>query len=144
MPLITSEEYPPNIEAIRASFDLSGDELFCYGNVLYNPHKKTLTPDLINHEAVHMAQQKGKVGEWWDLYLKDKLFRASQEIPAHQVQYQTAKKYIKDRNRLFDYLKQLALNLSGDTYGHCMSFTEALTAIKEEKLFDIKNLLSVV
>ncbi len=143
MPLITSEEYPPNIKDIRQHFDLSGDELFCYGNVLYNPHKKTLTPDLVNHEMVHMGQQNGKTEEWWKLYLEDKVFRASQEIPAYQVQYQTAKKYIKDRNKLFDYLKQLAVNLSGDTYGHVMTLNEAMTAIRAEKLFDIRRDLSI-
>ena len=91
-PLITSEEFPPNIDEIRKHFELTGDEIFAHGKTLYNPHKKILTPDLINHEMLHIQQQEGKTDEWWDLYLSDKLFRASQEIPAHQVQFQTANK----------------------------------------------------
>ena len=140
MPLIESQEFPPNIDEIRKHFDLTGDELFCYGSVIYNPAKKVLTPDLINHEKIHEKQQGKNVEKWWKLYLEDKVFRASQEIPAHQVQYQTAKKYIKDRNRLFNYLKQLAINLSGKTYGHVMTFNEAVDAIKAEKLFDVNKL----
>jgi len=140
MPIITKEEYPPNIEEIKKYFDLTGEELFCYGDIIYNPHKKLLTPDLVNHEMVHMEQQGKDKDAWWDLYLKDKTFRASQEIPAYQVQYQTAKKHIKDRNQLFNYLKQLALNLSGPTYGDVLTFNEAITAIREEKLFDVRKL----
>ena len=138
--LVTSEEFPPNIEEIREAFDLSGDELFCYGEVIYNPSKKTLTPDLINHEMVHAEQMHGQIEKWWKLYLKDPVFRASQEIPAYQVQYATAKKYIKDRNRLHAYAVVLAKNLSGATYGNAMTFHDALSQIKAEKLFDVRSL----
>lgn len=139
-PLITSEQFPPNIDEIRKHFTLTGDELFCYGKIIYNPNKKLLTEDLLAHEAVHIEQQSNKAKEWWDLYLKDKVFRASQEIPAYQIQYRVAKKVIKDRNRLFNYLKQLAMNLSGETYGHVMTFHQAMEAIKAEELFDITKL----
>ena len=140
-PLITSQDFPPNYEEIKKHFELTGDEIFAYGETLYNPNKKILTPDLINHEMLHIQQQAGKTEEWWDLYLKDKEFRCSQEIPAHQVQYFTAKKYIRDRNKLFNYLKQLAINLSGKTYGQMMTFNEAVEQIKKEKLFNLKGLL---
>jgi len=140
MHAITSENYPPNIDEIRKHFDLTGDEVFCYGNTIYNPSKKQLTPDIVNHEMIHAQQQSNGKDEWWDLYIKDKTFRASQEIPAHQVQYQTAKKEIKDRERLFRYLHQLAKNLSSEVYGNVLTYSEALKAIKEEKLFDVRKL----
>lgn len=141
MPPIISVSFPPNIEDIRKVLKLSGKEIFTYGHIIFNPEGKTLTPDLIEHEKVHITQQEGQKEAWWTLYLSDPLFRSSQEIPAHQKQYKTAKKYIKDKNRLNDYLIQLSKNLSGDTYGNCLSYSEAYNAIKEEKLFDIKNFI---
>lgn len=141
IPLITKNEFPPNIEKIRRHLDLTGEEIFSYGGIIYNPTGKALTDDLINHEMIHAKQQRGQTDEWWKLYLEDPVFRASQEIPAYQVQYQTAKKHIKDRNQLFNYLKQLAMNLSSERYGRVMDFYDAVKAIKEEKLFDVKKLL---
>ena len=140
MPQIVSSDFPPNIEEIKKHFPLTGEEVFTFGKIIYNPANKLLTEDLIAHEAVHIAQQEGKAEKWWKLYLEDKVFRASQEIPAFQVQYRVAKGVIKDRNRLFKYLEQIAKNLSSEVYGKVMTFNEATEAIKAEKLFDIKNL----
>lgn len=139
-PIITSDKYPPNIDEIRQHLELTGDEVFCYGNVIHNPAGKALTPDLINHEMIHMQQQSNGAEAWWKLYLEDKLFRTSQEIPAFQVQFQTAKQHIKDRERLHRYLVQLAKNLSSDVYGKVISFGEAYRSIKAEKLFNVGRL----
>lgn len=141
-PLILSKEFPPNIEEIRKAFNLGGDEVFCYGRTIHNPTGKPLTEDIIEHEYVHFMQQESRVKEWWSLYLKDPLFRSSQEIPAHQKQFQVAKRIIKDKNQLFKYLNQLAINLSSETYGKCLTYSEALKAIQEKELFDVKNLIS--
>jgi len=135
MPLITSEEFPPNIDEIRKHLDLTGDEVFCYGLVIYNPSKKVLTPDLIAHEGVHIIQQRSGVKEWWALYLADPTFRAYQECSAHWKQYQVAKNYIKDRNKRFLYAKQLAQNLSSPVYGKIMTFSEAYDLITSDKPF---------
>ena len=140
-PLITSQDWPPNIDAIREHLELTGDEIFAYGKIIFNPNKKLLTPDLLAHEAVHLEQQSGKTEEWWKLYLVDKEFRTAMELPAFQIQYRVAKQVIKDRNRLFNYLKQLAINLSGKTYGQMMTFSEAVEQIKKEKLFNLNGLL---
>jgi len=140
MPIKVLSQFPPNIDAIKKAFDLSGDEIFCYGDIIYNPSNKDLTPDLLEHEMVHIAQQSQNTAQWWGLYLKDRIFRASQEIPAYQMQYRVAKNIIKDRNRLFLYLKQIAINLSSETYGKVMTFNEAVDAIKKEELFDISKL----
>lgn len=131
---------PPNIEEIKKAFNLSGDEIFCYGDTIYNPNNKLITPDLLAHEMIHLDQQTKNTEKWWSLYLVDKVFRASQEIPAYQAQYKIAKRFIKDRNHLFNYLKQLAINLSSETYGKVMTFNEAIEAIKKEDLFSVKNL----
>ncbi len=138
--IITSNEFPPNIHDIRKALNLSGDEIFTYGKIIYNPNKKSLTPDLINHESLHIQQQGDNPDNWWRLYLLDKIFRCSQELPCFQIQYLTAKKYIKDRNRLHAYAVQLAKNLSSETYGNMMNFTEAMNQIKAEVLFDVRKL----
>ena len=132
-PLITSQDWPPNIDEIRKHFELTGDEIFTYGKIIYNPNKKTLTPDLLAHESVHLEQQSGKAEEWWKLYLADSVFRAYQECPAHWTQYQIAKSIIKDRNKRFLYAKQLAMNLSSVVYGKMMTFNQAYDLITSNK-----------
>ena len=134
------ENWPPNIDQIREHLTLTGEEVFTYGSTIFNPSGKSLTPDLINHESVHIKQQGKEPEKWWTLYLDDPLFRGAMEIPGSQVQYFTAKKYIKDRNRLHAYLVQLAKNLSSPTYGGIMTFQEAINAIKDEQLFDVSRL----
>ena len=138
--IIESQDFPPNYDDIKRSLELTGEEVFCYGNVIYNPSKKTLTEDLINHEAHHIKQQLKNPSAWWSLYLEDPIFRASQEIPAYQIQYQTAKRIIKDRERLHQYLVQIAKNLSSERYGKVMTFSEAIDATKSEKLFNVARL----
>lgn len=139
-PIIESQEYPPNYEEIKKYLELTGEEVFTFGSVIYNPTKRPLTEDLINHEAHHVKQQAKSPSKWWDLYLEDPVFRASQEIPCYQIQYQTAKRIIKDRNTLHNYLKQIAINLSSPRYGNVMTFQEAYDAIKAEKLFNVAKL----
>lgn len=136
--MIISEKYPPNFKEIEKEFKLTGMEIFTYGNTIFNPNKREIDSALLAHELVHTGQQGDSPGNWWKLYLKDKAFRAYQEIPAYQMQYQTAQKHIKDRTRLHNYLKQLAINLSGETYGKMVSFQEAYDAIKKSKLFILK------
>ena len=138
-------EYPPNIEMIKKVFDLTAKHpIYAFYPDIYNPEGQQIDVPLLAHEMVHLDQQK-EIGvlNWWDRYLNNPAFRASQEILAYQTQYLTAKKYNKDRNKLFNYAKLLALDLSCEMYGKCLTFSEALEAIQSTKnyQFEISNVI---
>lgn len=133
-------EQPPNIEKIKQAFVLKKGVVFCYGESLYNPDNLMVSPMLFSHECVH-SEQQAEIGvdKWWKGYLSETAFRLSQEILAYQVQYQTARKGIKDRNKLAKYLMFLAKELSGELYGGIIGFNEALEAIRKEKPYNFRT-----
>lgn len=138
--MIILTQDPPNIEAIKEVLKPIKNTIYAYGSIIYNPDNAPLDDALMSHELIHSQQQGKDPARWWSLYLKDPVFRASQEIPAYQVQFQQAKKVVKDRNVLHKYLSKLAMNLSSEMYGKVMTFGEAYEAIKKEELFDLKKL----
>ena len=73
-------DYPPNIEAIRAEFELNPRVVFTYGETIYNPGGGKITDDLMVHEETHAKQQGDDPGAWWDRYLVDVDFRLNQEV----------------------------------------------------------------
>jgi hypothetical protein len=132
-------QYPPNFEIINQAFKLHKGIVFTYGDIIYNPDNGPIDEPLMNHEKTHSQQQaEYGVEKWWDRYLADPAFRASQEIPAYQNQYKLACKLIKDKNRLFNYTSALAKDLSGEMYGKLMTFDQALEAIKNPVLYKFK------
>jgi hypothetical protein len=138
--MVISRAYPPNIEAIRKVLNPRKGTIFTYGDTVYAPDTAFLEPPLLAHEEVHQGQQKGYgVERWWDRYLMDAAFRASQEIPAFQVQYREARKSLRDRNALTRYVSQMAEVLSSDMYGNCMTRKEAEDAItlREDIVFRV-------
>lgn len=54
-------EWPPNIEAIRAVLDPKSTTTFCYGSTVYNPSGKEIAPEILYHESIHTEQQ-GEIG----------------------------------------------------------------------------------
>lgn len=128
-------ENPPIIDEARNLLRLPPGAVFTFGDVLYNPSHAVLDEPLYKHEEHHSEQQGNDPQGWWIDYLKSSDFRLSQEIPAYQIQYQTARKYIKDRNRLNTYLISLAMDLSSPMYGSVMTFQDAYTAIRNERLY---------
>ena len=123
-------ELPPNIKEIIKVFDLKEfNPIFTYGDTIYNPAKLPITKDLIVHEEHHEKQQQKMGAEnWWELYLKDKVFRLSQEIEAYRIQYEYVAEHSnrKERKHL---LQQMAKNLSSRLYGGLISKREALAII---------------
>jgi hypothetical protein len=90
---------------------------------------------LLIHESIHSSQQEGNetIGKlWWQKYLQDSEFRASQELEAYAAQYGFIKVQIKDRNRQDKHLRELAKMLSSKMYGSIISFSEAMKAIKNQ------------
>lgn len=126
------EEFPPNIEEIKAKFELSGGEIFAWDGDIYNPTGEELTPELIAHEKVHFQQHRlhGGTAKWWAKYLSNTTFRLRQELVAHRVEYRTFCKNHKDRNERARYLNGLALRLASPMYGSAITPMKARTAIR--------------
>ncbi len=133
MEIINKE--PPHFKEIKMVFDLEGIKpVFTYGDKIYNPMNLKIPDHVIEHEKVHAEQQKHSTfwaRLWWKKYLKNPQFRLNQELEAYKVQYQFAKKLIKDRNALARFLNQIAQDLSGKMYGNVISCGEAMNKIKE-------------
>ncbi len=126
--------WPPNIERIRAAFDLTGvDAVFTYGDTLYNPTKYPVDPALMAHEETHTKQQAeaGGPDAWWGRFIAEPEFRAEQEIAAYREQLRATKRLIKDRNVVARQVYLWAAALAGEMYGKCLSHAEATHRIKK-------------
>lgn len=127
--------YPPNIVEIEQCFDLTGKTpVFCYGQVLFNPHGCPVDQYLLAHEVTHSAQQGSNVIDWWSLYLKDNAFRLLQEVEAYHAQYLMFSQTQKDRNKVAWYLNRMAIDLSSAMYGNLCTLQKAREYIKTGKI----------
>lgn len=85
-------EYPPNIEAIKAVFPLADkmDVCFAYAPDIYHPGGNgKMYAHIIMHEKVHIERQlKIGVEAWWDRYLTNVRFRYYEELLAHRAEYE--------------------------------------------------------
>ena len=130
-------DWPPNIEAIRAVLPVTERNIFAYDHRIYNPGGGKLALELHAHEAVHFIQQdefdsdgaKGVVG-WWELFLESPTFRLSQEIPAHRAEFKAFCKYNKDRNDRSRCLRALGQRLAAPMYGGIITTNEAMKRIR--------------
>lgn len=126
-------DFPPNIDQIRAAFDLSGKNIvFTYGDTIYNPWGGNIDAALEAHEATHARQQEeiGGPDVWWERYLADPEFRADQEIAAYRAHLRGVKKLTKDRNVIARIIHGWGTSLAGGMYGGCVSYADALRRIK--------------
>lgn len=136
-PMAIVQAWPPNIDKIRKAFDL-GDRkvVFSYGDILFNPYKLPISDDLMVHERVHSGRQGKNVEEWWDEYIADPEFRVMEELEAYAYQYIYFCKHNPDRNTRAIFLHRIASDLSGPIYGNCISYQDAIKAIRRgTKLF---------
>lgn len=124
------EEFPPNIEAIRRVFSLSGEEIFAWGSIIFNPANVKLTRALLAHERTHSKQQGDDIEKWWHEYLTNPKFRFEQELEAHQVEYAVFNNTELNRNRRRVHLKQISKRLSSPMYGRMTTFDKARKIIK--------------
>lgn len=129
-------ETPPNYIAIAKVFpnlDLD-NTLFCYGDTIYNPSGKTISPDLEIHEDTHRQQQGDAPELWWEQYLTDIHFRLKQELEAYGAQYNFACKAIeeiKGGGRMKQWaLDNMAHALCSPMYGSIITFGEAQSKIR--------------
>ena len=124
------DEWPPNIEAIRAVLPVSEGNIFAWAPIIYNPGGGELSEALIGHEKVHFAQQGGNPAKWWRKFLKDPEFRLSQELEAHREEYRVFCWFNRDRNAQARYLLHVAKRLAKPMYGGIITVTEAREQIK--------------
>lgn len=125
-------EFPPNIKEIEKYLDLTGAKpVFAWGDVIFNPHKAELRPDLLVHEEIHCKQMGNDPEGWWKKYLTDADFRLSQELDAYAVQYQYVKGLGVTAKKLDWFLDQLATMLSSPMYGNVVTHAQAKTAIRK-------------
>lgn len=129
---------PPNYDAICKKFDIKNNKgvVFTYGDTVYVPSGKPLTPDLEEHEGLHIEQQtayEGGAEAWWDRYLEDTEFRLDQEIAAYGIQY----KFISENENRAGRRRALKFftdSLSGPIYGRSITEERAKELIQEAAL----------
>lgn len=130
-----SNSPPPNIEEMKRAFPLCEEKqaVFCYGNIIYNPYRVNLTPDILEHEAVHYEQQQREpsIELWYVKYINDEAFRLAQEVEAYQRQYAYVSKRVKDREIVSWFLGKLAESLSSPLYGALCTASDARQMIKK-------------
>jgi len=126
--------YPPNIDDIRAVFELNDRVIFTYGQTLYVPSGATIDEPLMRHEETHAKQQGDDPAGWWSKYLTDANFRVGQELQAYRRQYKAYKRMVGSPMLRRQYLTELALVLSGKIYGEAISTRTAYKKIRQTSL----------
>ena len=142
--------FPPNYDLIQIALDPEPHAIFCYGDTIYNPSGREITPDVEFHEEIHMRQQGNDINGWYTQYLQDPQFRLEQELEAYGEQYKYAKERIDamdelateqgkklqvGKNKLLTWgLESMALALAGVSYGNLISFGEAKSKIRNYAL----------
>lgn len=124
--------FPPNYEELKRYFPLDLPDyipLFPYGEILYNPHKKEIPPDVMYHEKIHGKQQNNP-DLWWKRYMIDIQFRLDQETEAYAGQYQFIKKTMGSKAAK-EGLEELSDNLSSPLYKLYITKHQAETKIRK-------------
>ncbi len=95
---------------------------------------KFLPPQKIVHEETHQRQQTAYgIDKWWDRYLIDPEFRLSQELEAYRNEVKWIEKNILNRNLAYQLKHDIAKTLSSTVYGDIITFSKALTLIKNNE-----------
>lgn len=133
--MIVENKLPPMWDAVIDEFgDIANQAVFTFGPKCYNPTGRTMSPDLIKHEEVHVEQQEASEDVavlWWKRYLQDPEFRLDQEAEAYAAQYKFLCQSIKDKNQRFRLLMDISNILSGPLYGNIISSGDAMRKVKE-------------
>lgn len=128
-----SDQIPPIYQRCRATFGPSVDwdkgVIFTYGDTVHS--KRPLTPDLMAHEGVHVAQQAAMGADaWWDRYLADPSFRLSQELDAYRAQVRWIDENVKDRNARYFKKRFIYQVMGSSVYGNMVTPNEAKALIE--------------
>lgn len=130
-------EFPPNYPEIVAAFPgIRGRKpIFAWGDVIYNPHRVIVPPQLVAHEMVHAERQGVSPALWWQRYIADPRFRLMEELLAHVAEYGACLE-LGNRHTRRAALKAIAEKMASPLYGSLISVRDAMIAIAEpEKPF---------
>ncbi len=121
-------------DEIAAVFRVYGrkDVIYSWGERIYNPHDNIISPQLLDHEAVHGRRQtsdESKIRDWWKRYMEDIPFRFEEEIEAHQAEYAWFMTY-GTRHQRRAALKQVATRLCGPLYGYLCNPAKARAILR--------------
>jgi len=132
--LTVKNEYPPNYDYIKQFFPAEAHKaIFAYGQIIYNPFKVEIPPDVEVHEATHTKQQKSFATPdlWWLRYCTDTEFRKWEEVEAYANQYKSLKAVLREKvYRLA--LDEFAEVLSGPLYNLGITKNQAHSLIKRK------------
>ena len=124
------KKLPPNYWEIKHALELKGDEIFAYGDTIFNPSGKEIAPDIELHEQIHCEQQGTNPEMWWTQFLIDREFRLDQELETYAKQCLGVKKAVGDR-AFKDCLDECAMNLSSPRYRLSITYSQAETMIRK-------------
>lgn len=114
--------FPPNFRQLHQRFNIRGKPVFItYGDVIYNPMRVSVPPEVVAHEEVHAERQLDEgVAEWWRLYLEDDEFRLQEELAGHRAEV----RYVLDHGlpNAGATIDAIAARLAGPLYGHMVTF----------------------
>lgn len=116
----------PIIKFVFPEADWDKGVIITYGKNVYT--KGPIPQSLIDHEQVHVDQQRYFPTWWVFRYLTSMKFRLQAEIPAHRAEYQALNREQKRR-----YLDVIAGRLSGPLYNNMISLSEARELILHEE-----------
>lgn len=126
-----SNEKPQIYTRLHEQFGVEWDDgvIICDGDTIHC--KFQIPPQKVLHEAIHAKQQEA-VGRdlWWELYLSKSSFRLEQEVEAYRKEFQFIKENVRDRNQRFEFLYDMAQNLSSAQYGNMVTGDEAMRLIQ--------------
>lgn len=118
------------IDEIDVVFNVRGKPvIFTWGNIIYNPQRIKLTPELRVHERVHCERQGSDIEGWWRRYLADPEFRLVEEIPAHRKEYLVYAGTHSNQNHRRQFLHDVAMRLSSPLYGNVITYDKAVAAV---------------
>jgi hypothetical protein len=127
-------EKPPIWERAHREFEIDDSRtIYTYGDTIYNPANTYISPEVLEHEKVHMRQQGAFVGgpkAWWERYFDDMSFRVSQEAEAYATQLKAYEMRERDRNKQTKYLYEIAGFLASPMYGVDMKHSDAMGLIR--------------
>lgn len=124
-------ERPPLWAEINAKFKVQGKPvIFSWGNIIYNPERIVVSPELVIHEHVHGQRQAPGIVEWWQHYIQNEEFRYAEELLAHKAEFAFLAVGVKDRNVRNKLLVRTAGRLTSPLYGWSRPIYDATQALK--------------
>ena len=126
---------PPNFEAIAAALPMANKPgvIFTYGDMLYVPDGRQISPWIMTHEHIHRVQQGATPDFWWKRYLADVEFRFAEELEAHRAEWRAwLSAGTRNRVQRRAYMAILGARLAGPLYGRLVIFARARELILQE------------